>query len=277
MLAVTANQQAVSIDLKVRLPGADADLVGVPPAVQSQIEAARAKAESKFGDPNKSADLAKSTDSTTNTPSSSTAGPYKPVMETRPFIFPAYRPPPRPTVASDVVVGRTEATPAQLRQLAGAIGELVEYHKIVQTMPGILEERLYLLRTEQQRQLETFNYLRTLAEDLLGKSGGPPGKQQRTLARLEQVSKAQPLLLKRMDNVLQRLMDSYNGTLTDSERAWITELKRMRRDIVHNSEGTGLVSKAAMVCTFTVSQTKYLPTEILHRSFLNNWNFLCQI
>ena len=246
MVAVTSNHHAVTIELQVRLPGPDADQVGVPPALQSQIDNARAKAESKYGDPSKSTDLVKSTDSTTKPSPSSTAEPYKPVMETRPFVFPAYRPPPRPTVSSDVIVARTEATPAQLRQLAGAIGELVEYHKVVQSMPGLLEERLYLLRMEQQRQIETFNDCRTLVEGLLGKQGSP-GKQQRTLARMDNINKAQPLLLKRMDNVLQRLMDSYNGTLTDGERAWITELKRMRREIVHNSEGTGLVSKAAMV------------------------------
>jgi hypothetical protein len=246
MVAITSNHHAVTIELQVRLPSPDADQVGVPPALQSQIDNARAKAESKYGDPNKSTDLAKSTDSATKASPSSTAELYKPVMETRPFVFPAYRPPPRPTVASDVIVARTEVTPAQLRQLAGAIGELVEYHKVVQSMPGLLEERLYLLRVEQQRQIENFNSCRTLVEDLLGKSGAP-GKQQRTLARIDNISKAQPLLLKRMDNVLQRLMDSYNGTLTDGERAWITELKRMRREIVHNSEGTGLVSKAAMV------------------------------
>jgi len=275
MLALTANHQPISLELTVRVPEANVNEVGVPPALQAQLDSARAKVDSNLS---KSTDMVKSTDSA-NRDSPSKPEPYRPVMETKPFDFPAYRPPPRPAVASSVIVARTEANPAQLRQLARAIGELVEYHKVVQSMPGILEDRLYLLRMEQSRQIEMFTNCRALMEGLLGKAG-TPGKQQRTLARLERVRQVQPLLLKRMDNVLQRLMDSYNGALTDSEKAWFTELKRMRKDIVHGSEGTGLVSKVAMVCAIIFcgsGRHNYGDTDGAFSSFPNNSNSSCLI
>lgn len=248
MLGFTSNYQVVPIELRVRVPEPTPGEAGVPPALQAQIDNARAKAQAKFG---QSTDLTKSTDTSTSTPSSSKPEAYKSAMQSRPFEFPAYRPPPRPAVPN-VIVGRTEATPADLRQLAGAVGHLVEYHRMVQTMPAILEERVYLLRMEQSRQIETYNNCRAMVEALLGRTG-VPGKQHRTLGRLERIGQAQPLLLKRMDNLLQRLMDSYNGTLTDNEKKWFDELKRMRKDIFPTGDGSSLASKAAMVSTFTVA------------------------
>ncbi|KAG8820318.1 hypothetical protein FRC17_010202 [Serendipita sp. 399] len=190
--------------------------------------------------------LAQSSDRAQSSGISTSSPPAYAAYNSAPFVgVVPYRPPPIPPVPP-VVVGKTEADPAQLRQFATAVATLAEYHRTLNVTAGILEERVFLLTKERDRQSAVAMTLKSRTEKLVGRDG-VGGQRQVTLAKYNRISSIQPTLLKRIDWVLQRLMDTYNGALTEKERQWFDELKRMRKQVLSSADGSSLVSKTEML------------------------------
>jgi nucleoporin NUP82 len=244
---MTTNQQVVPIELQIRIPQPREDEIVIHPHPSLQ------------GAGKGPANLGSSTD--TSRPSNSSDAPektrYKTVMEQRPFIgIPPIQFGPVPPVPR-IVVAYTEATPTQLRETARAIAQLAEYHKLVQNMPPLLDTRIGFINEEKSRQSQMLRPLQASLDRLNGgknNTGGHNyGKAQISAMRLEKMMQIQTALLKRVDSLLQKLMDGYHGALTEGEKAWFNELKRMRKDVIHTGDGSALVSKAETVCVLSTS------------------------
>jgi hypothetical protein len=194
---------------------------------------------------------------------------YKPFTEMKPFTgLPPYRPPTLPPVPP-IIVARDEITPAQIRQFGQSVARLAEYGQTIQSMMPVLEERLHLLTAERARQVDTIRQSGNYLEKLLGLGKDKPGKQDQTLFRTHRVHGLQPLLLRKVDGILQRLMDSSNGELTDAEKAWFAELKRMDKEVLHSGDGGALVHRAQQVNSFSVLLAD---KANVYLSSLTNWN-----
>jgi hypothetical protein len=233
MLSVTSNHQVVPVELQIRFTDPQQD-----------------NGPSNRGSNNPSTSLGQSTDfpkSSDKDPKSLTfSNTSTSFLSNKPFTgLPHYRPPNLPPVPK-IILGRNEANPTELRQFAAAVGALSEYHRVIQTMPGILEERIELLNLERNRQAATAKLLRGQLERIAGK-GSTGGGLERITSRIERANQLQPMLIRRVDRILQHLMDTYNGALTDGEKAWFRELKRMRKDVAYSADGNSLLSRAELV------------------------------
>ncbi|PVG00486.1 hypothetical protein CPB86DRAFT_754686 [Serendipita vermifera] len=230
MLSLTSNHQVVPVELQIRFPDPQPD---------------SGPSKEGPGALGQSTDFAKSSDHKDPQPLAipSNSSSY---LSNKPFTgLPHYRPPNLPPVPK-IILGRNEANPTELRQFAAAVAGLSEYHKVIQTLPAILEERVELLNLERNRQIQVVKQLRSQLERIAGK-GTTGGGLQRLIARTERAHQVQPMLVKRLDWLLQRLMDTYNGALTDGEKAWFRELKRMRKDVAYSADGNSLLSRADLL------------------------------
>ncbi|KAG9042788.1 hypothetical protein FS842_002063 [Serendipita sp. 407] len=243
LLAFTSHHQAVGMELNVRVPEPQANEIGIMAEAAPHLRALRKSSDAL----NNNTTLVQSTDK--NQPSGQSASSPPPAYaayNAAPFVgVTPYRPPPLPPVPS-VIVGKTEADPTQLRQFATAVATMAEYHRSLGVTAGVLEERVFLLTKERDRQMAVTMTLKNRVDKLVGRDS-VAGQRQATLAKFNRISAIQPTLLKRIDWVLQRLMDTYNGALTEKEKAYFEELKRMRKQILPTADGNSLLSKADML------------------------------
>ncbi|KAG8769808.1 hypothetical protein FRC20_004315 [Serendipita sp. 405] len=231
------------MELNVRVPEPQANEIGIMAEAAPHLRALRKSSDAL----NNNTTLVQSTDK--NQPSGQSASSPPPAYaayNAAPFVgVTPYRPPPLPPVPS-VIVGKTEADPTQLRQFATAVATMAEYHRSLGVTAGVLEERVFLLTKERDRQMAVTMTLKNRVDKLVGRDS-VAGQRQATLAKFNRISAIQPTLLKRIDWVLQRLMDTYNGALTEKEKAYFEELKRMRKQILPTADGNSLLSKADML------------------------------
>lgn len=91
--------------------------------------------------------------------------------------------------------------------------------------------RIELQHVELKRQLAKLQEMYALVARLKGTSQGSMKN------RLEKVTRAQNELLERATKVLQQLMDSFSPQLSDFERQWFDELRRMSVDVTGGTGG----------------------------------------
>ncbi|CAG7848803.1 SubName: Full=Uncharacterized protein {ECO:0000313/EMBL:CCA68144.1} [Serendipita indica DSM 11827] len=241
MLALTSNSQAVPLELQMRIPEPHEGDVTLDPETAAMIERLQ-----KMSSDGTTSDLAQSSDAAGSSRHAPKKHPSYVPYNSEPFTgLPPYTPPIIPPVPH-IVVGKDEATPDQLRQFARAVAVLSQSDRSVQGRPGVMEDRIFYLMKERDRQLTTLRVLQPRVHKLVG-IYGTGGQRAQTLARLDRIAAALPALLKRVDAIMQRVMDSYSGELTASEKQWFGELKRMHKDVVSSGDGSALSSKVEML------------------------------
>ncbi|TIB92557.1 hypothetical protein E3Q18_02288 [Wallemia mellicola] len=134
-----------------------------------------------------------------------------------------------------------QVTPQTLRYMGGVV-ENVRHHNqnSIQTGNNI-QDRLSLQLKETEKQIEKLAHVAKIATNPSNEAGVGTGKG----ARVEKVSNEQSELLKRMDNLLQRLMDKHQPTLSTHEKKWFAELGRIR-DEVSGTDSKGRALQARM-------------------------------
>lgn len=250
MLAITSTQQIIPVELSLRIPEPNSDEVVTTADVEAQFKDIVKERKGNLG---MSSDaLGKSSDAVSASKAAPSGEGYKPFTEMKPFTgLPPYRPPAYPPVPP-IIVARDEIGPSQLRQFGLAVAKLAEYANGIEAMMPVLEERLHLLSAERNREVDMIRQSGDYFERLLGVGKDKPGKQDQTLFRTHRVHGLQPLLLRKVDGILQRLMDSSNAELTDAEKSWFAELKRMDKDVLHSGDGSALANRAHQVCSLSL-------------------------
>jgi len=119
-----------------------------------------------------------------------------------------------------------QITSEVLREFATIVHRFQSHIRDIYLCIHKLQERLMLQDGEFQRQQNKYMEIVALAERLKGEEHS---KLQR---RFEQAINEQKRLLKRSDKVLQELMDNSSPVLTEHEKRWFAELKRMKDEVV---------------------------------------------
>ncbi|KAF8528785.1 hypothetical protein BU17DRAFT_73080 [Hysterangium stoloniferum] len=119
-----------------------------------------------------------------------------------------------------------QITPEVLREFATIVHRFQLHIRDILISIHQLQERLMLQDSEFRRQQNKYMEIVALAERLKGE------EHTKLQHRFEQAIHEQKLLLKRSDKVLQGLMDSSSPVLTEHEKRWFAELKRMKDDVL---------------------------------------------
>ena len=114
-----------------------------------------------------------------------------------------------------------EITPATLRYFGGIVDNVQKYNLKFMESANEIEDRLTLQLKETERQLDRLSYISKVTNsNSIGKGG-----------RVEKVTNFQNDLIKRMDRILQKLMDKHQPTLSVHEKKWFEELHRIQLEV----------------------------------------------
>lgn len=258
LLAMAPNHPVVTMELPLRAPEPSLEDVGPILEATTKMEQMAQKVAQ-----NQQPDLGKSSDAVQSKPQplrkysevpkapqiTPTGESYRSYTEMRPFEgVPAYRPP-RAAKPAPVVVAKDEIEPNQLRQFVVSMVELGKAGELVETMQATVQDRLYLLMAERARQLNAIKQCNEFIEKLHGVGKEKAGKIDETLTRTHIVAGVQPALIRKVDTILQKVMDGYSGQLTEAEIAWFQELKRMGKEVMLSGDGSALIPRAHDVST----------------------------
>lgn len=150
--------------------------------------------------------------------------------------------------------GELEITPKTLRYMGGVVENVRKYNQTFIETGNSIQNRLNLQIKETERQIDKLAHVARIATNPSNEAGVGTGKG----ARVESVSNEQNELLKRMDRLLQRLMDKHQPTLSTHEKKWFAELGRIR-DEVSGSDGKGRALQARMsrvrssLCAYSIA------------------------
>lgn len=163
------------------------------------------------------------------------------LLSNQPFNPPVLPPAePLPPVPS-LIFGENEATPDELRQIAVVSNALSKRHNEIQALRDFCQVRSGLVRQEFGRQLDGLPNMMIAVNKRLEYS------QQVLAKRVDRDLKAQEEILRRINRMLQRLMDTNAGELTAHEKAWFKELGRMKKEVISSSDGSSLKSRTEEV------------------------------
>lgn len=115
-----------------------------------------------------------------------------------------------------------------------------------------MRQRMALQKKELVRQVEMLHTLREKTQGL--REGG----EAILAGRLKHVAEAQRILSDRVDQVLQRSLNSSSTVLSDVEVAWFRELAEIQDKVSSQGTGTSLQERAKMVrtsCSFWTDDT----------------------
>lgn len=206
LLAVTDSLQSISLDLNLQSIHPEDHLSQLTTVSQSQADVA--------GNP--------------------APEPYVSLTSTQP-----YRVPPLNAFARTLMnrdQGNRYQTPETLR-LLGRHSELAQTkaHELVANLDQV-KSRVELQESEFQRQVETLKELKQRVEEVTGHG-------QRLLSEpVKEVVVSQRLLLERMEKILRQQRANGSDQLTDAEKEWFRDLKRMEDEVID------MKNRAAVVC-----------------------------
>lgn len=154
------------------------------------------------------------------------------------------------STSSSSLLGKKPAAPAVVTpDTVRYLGKNVErFRTEIQDMTrsaNTVQLRIELQHVELKRQLAKLHEMYTLVGRLKGTTQGSMKN------RLEKVTRAQNELLERATRVLQRLMDSFSPQLSDFERQWFDELRRMSAEVAGGTGG--LKARTEMASTLLLS------------------------
>ncbi|GJE84496.1 nucleoporin nup82 [Phanerochaete sordida] len=136
------------------------------------------------------------------------------------------RPTPRPVLATPRGGNAGVLTPETMRYLGTRAESFRGQIRDIILAARAAEGRTHLQQQEFQRQQEKAREVL----DRLTTLKGP--RQEATKARLEQVRDGQKALMSRIDRTLNAMMRNASPELSEHERKWFEELKRMRDEVV---------------------------------------------
>ncbi|TIA90313.1 hypothetical protein E3P99_01621 [Wallemia hederae] len=147
------------------------------------------------------------------------------------------------TLRLDPVNTRAEiaVTPQSLRYLGGVVENVRKHNQSFIATGNGIQDRLHLQIKETERQIDKLAHVASVATSPANGAGVGAGKG----GRVEAVANEQTELLRRMDRLLQRLMDKHQPTLSTHEKKWFAELGRIR-DEVGGDDGKGRALQARM-------------------------------
>jgi nucleoporin NUP82 len=122
--------------------------------------------------------------------------------------------------------GEFMLTPETMRYLGTTVETFTTQIHAVQLAYRGTEVRADLQRQEFKRQQEKCREMMELVEKLKGRRSGL------TQYKLNALREAQKGLLKRLDRVLQALMEQASPELSEFETKWFQELKRMKEEVM---------------------------------------------
>ena len=122
--------------------------------------------------------------------------------------------------------GEIRVSADSLRAFGRAAEQIRNQVRDVVAGGNTVQARLELQLREMRRQLERTAALRKRAAEMAGDGGAPPA----TAERLGRIEEQQRTTLRRVDALLQRLMDDHQPQLSVYERRWFDELARMARE-----------------------------------------------
>lgn len=79
--------------------------------------------------------------------------------------------------------------------------------------------------------------------------------------RVEQVLERQEEMMKRMDRLLQQLMQMHQPKLTENELKWFKELERFKEEVLDDGTGRSLSSRVQRVRFFISSQMVFYSVD----------------
>jgi nucleoporin NUP82 len=141
--------------------------------------------------------------------------------------------PSSPSVAPAFGTPQAPITPDALRSLGSRVEALRTDIRATTRGVNAVQARITLQHREMQRQLLK---LAELQDQIAAHSSQSTGSRtNQLLIRAESVVEDQKALCRRLDHVLQRLMDVHASEsetgLSEFEKAWFGELRRMRREV----------------------------------------------
>jgi nucleoporin NUP82 len=145
-------------------------------------------------------------------------------------------------------------TPETMRYLGKIVESFTQQIHAVQLAYRNSEVRRELQKQETRRQTEKCRELLELVDKLKGRRSG--------LAqfKLNKVVETQKALLKRLDRVLQALMEQASPKLSVYETKWFRELQRMKEEVVgaRTYDGTSLVARTSLVRVIRGAHVRFL-------------------
>lgn len=178
---------------------------------------------------------------------------YVGVLGTQPFVpppcftRPTGLPPPSPHMAKKIPASlaqqqqQQQVTPDNLRFLGKSVERFRSDIRDINRGVHTVQDRIILQHQELQRQLSKLAQMTLLIQRLKQAAEGPLEE------RVRKVGQRQQELLKRIDRVLQGLMDSYSPKLSEFEQQWFSELGRMNGEIVGKDDGRSLKARCQLV------------------------------
>lgn len=169
--------------------------------------------------------------------------------------FPGAKPYELPPILSQPVAARFSVDPAHKNKELRITPDTLRYlHQQVERFSLAIRDaqsayknalqRRDMQMLELQRQMTKIKEVRDKMEKLKG------ARQRETEERVKQLRESQGALMGRLDAVLQAMMKRANPELTDQEKKWFEELKRMEAEVLgsggHTSES--LRARIAQAC-----------------------------
>jgi nucleoporin NUP82 len=156
-------------------------------------------------------------------------------------------------------------TPDTLRFLGKTVERLRSEIRDVTRSANTIQSRITLQDRELSRQLSLLSDMER-AIDRLNKSGGEGGRLR---LKLDTVMGQHQKLDERLNRCLQVLMDNYEPKLSEPEKQWFGELKRMKVDI-DGDDGRSLHDRTQKVRLLIIlllftSHTYPNPSQLKHQ------------
>lgn len=188
-----------------------------------------------------------------NASTSSSSGPPAYVaLLTEPFVPPPILVSPRgvsnPVPAAPPSAALTMLTPDTMRYLGDNVQRIVDQiHEVFLASRGV-DMRVQMQKSEFKRQQEKAHELLQGIEKLRGE------KQEATKAKLEKVRDGQKALMARIDRILGAMMRNASPEVSEHERKWFEELKRMKNEVV----GRGRYDQDSLTARTNLVSLSYL-------------------
>ncbi|ESK97559.1 hypothetical protein Moror_17559 [Moniliophthora roreri MCA 2997] len=138
-------------------------------------------------------------------------------------------------------------TPDTLRYLASTAAHLIGQVHEVQLAQRGAEGRAALQSQELIRLCGKCRELQMVIDRLKGP------RRQATEVRLQKVQEQQKLLLRRLDRLLQTMMEKASPELSEHETKWFEELKRMKEEVM----GAGRYDEGSLATRINLLQREY--------------------
>ena len=175
------------------------------------------------------------------TPAADSAPAYASLLGTKPFELPKALSrtdglpiAPRVALPESQRSQELRVTPDSLRYTGKTVDTFTTEIRGIQSAYRDICSRVELQKREFVRQQTKLNEIHVVLEKLKG------ARQQAAEERMRNLRVTQEVLLDRLDRVLQALMKRANPELSDHEKKWFDELKRMHNEVLgsgrYNSE-----------------------------------------